>query len=422
MKGLVLQIKGKYAYIVDENGEFARIINKEYKAGQEINISPQPCMHEKKAFSIKTIASLAAVLVLSFTLAATGYCFFTPFSYVTIDINPSLEFSVNYFDMVIGINAINDDAKHLVENKEFSLKYKNVSSAAEKIIDEAVAQGYVKVQHENPVVVAVVSDSSNRADIIVNQISIKIKDKFDKNNIKGDIVPVKADKKQREEAQTMHISAGKLALIKKLENKSLQKMQQTKDNGNETNENKKDIMQSELEMKIDNNIEHPENSIVNRIKNKIENKIKSNNADKITKNGGNKKDSLNNVKENHTDKETQRQSNEAKDTGDIAQTLKQKTNDLTNITVRELVKKLKNKQTDQFQKNKDEKVKLKDKTQKEEIKENQDESKGKAKDEQGNNGRRINENKEKKEKAEQTIEQNPDEDNKIKKNLKVPQN
>lgn len=422
MKGLVLQIKGKYAYIVDENGEFARIINKEYKAGQEINISPQPCMHEKKAFSIKTIASLAAVLVLSFTLAATGYCFFTPFSYVTIDINPSLEFSVNYFDMVIGINAINDDAKHLVENKEFSLKYKNVSSAAEKIIDEAVAQGYVKVQHENPVVVAVVSDSSNRTDIIVNQISIKIKDKFDKNNIKGDIVPVKADKKQREEAQTMHISAGKLALIKKLENKSLQKMQQTKDNGNETNENKKDIMQSELEMKIDNNIEHPENSIVNRIKNKIENKIKSNNADKITKNGGNKKDSLNNVKENHTDKETQRQSNEAKDTGDIAQTLKQKTNDLTNITVRELVKKLKNKQTDQFQKNKDEKVKLKDKTQKEEIKENQDESKGKAKDEQGNNGRRINENKEKKEKAEQTIEQNPDEDNKIKKNLKVPQN
>lgn len=422
MKGLVLQIKGKYAYIVDENGVFARIINKEYKAGQEINISPQPCMHEKKAFSIKTIASLAAVLVLSFTLAATGYCFFTPFSYVTIDINPSLEFSVNYFDMVIGINAINDDAKHLVENKEFSLKYKNVSSAAEKIIDEAVAQGYVKVQHENPVVVAVVSDSSNRADIIVNQISIKIKDKFDKNNIKGDIVPVKADKKQREEAQTMHISAGKLALIKKLENKSLQKMQQTKDNGNETNENKKDIMQSELEMKIDNNIEHPENSIVNRIKNKIENKIKSNNADKITKNGGNKKDSLNNVKENHTDKETQRQSNEAKDTGDIAQTLKQKTNDLTNMPVKELVKKLKNKQTDQFQKNKDEKVKLKDKTQKEEIKENQDESKGKAKDEQGNNGRRINENKEKKEKAEQTIEQNPDEDNKIKKNLKVPQN
>ena len=400
MKGLVLQIKGKYAYIVDENGVFARIINKEYKVGQEINISSQPCMHEKKAFSIKTIASLAAVLVLSFTLAATGYCFFTPFSYVTIDINPSLEFSVNYFDMVIGINAINDDAKHLVENKEFSLKYKNVSSAAEKIIDEAVAQGYVKAQQENPVVVAVVSDSSNRADIIVNQISIKIKDKFDKNNIRGDIVPVKADKKQREEAQTMHISAGKLALIKKLENKSLQKMQQTKDNGNETNENKKDIMQSELEMKIDNNIEHPENSIVNRIKNKIENKMHNKAGNK---NRQNKKDSLPNSlpnKENHTDKETQRESGEVKDVRDEADITgilkeKEKRNDLTNMPVKELVKKLKNKQKDQSVNNEDERIKVKDKTQKEEIKENQDESKNRVKDQEVKRGKRINENKEK---------------------------
>lgn len=385
MKAMVLQVNGKYAYVVCEDGMFIKIINNQYEAGQEIVISDQTQIYPSKSFSFKTFASLAAAFIVIFTLAATGYCFFTPFSYVTIDINPSLELSVNYFDMVIGISALNDDANNIVKNKQISLRYKNVSSAAEEIIDEAVVQGYVNKEQENPILVAVVADNSRKADIIVNQISIKIKDKFHKNNIKGDVVPLKVDKKQREEAQKVHISAGKLALIKKIENEELQKTQEKIQDQKRTTENKKEMSQSKIKVdsKIQNNSHDSRfDNIADKIKNKIENRIQ--------KTIQNKYENIQN-KENHTNKGIEHKKDESKSReGSI---LKEKTNDLENMAVKELVKRLKNKQTDQPAKHMDEKQQVEDITQGQKTKIKQNESKNEQKNQKDKNDRKINENK-----------------------------
>lgn len=383
MKGLVLQANKKYAYVVNEDGMFVKIINRGYKVGQEILIPFHEGIYESNSLSLKTVVSLAAVFVLVFALTATGYCFFTPFSYVTIDINPSLELSVNYFDMVISINPLNDDAKHLVENKEKLLRYRNVSSAAEKIIDEAVSQGYFKEQQDNPVLVGVVADNSNRAEVIANEVSVKIKDRFDKNNIKGEVLPFKADKKQREEAKELHLSAGKLALIKQLENKVL--IEKNEKDIKIAGESKKNQAESNFGSKIQNSIDNVKNkaqinnsknnvkdNITGKISNKIENTIEENNKNKIRQGEENKSNILQSKKthkdkqtdkeanketgekanegaykakrketEKQTGKETQRENIKAKKSEDV---IREKSEDLAHMPVRELVKKLKNKQ------------------------------------------------------------------------------
>ncbi len=54
---------------------------------------------------------MAAVAIIVF-----GGIYFTPVSYISIDINPSIELSINTFDRVIGVSASNEDGEEIVNS------------------------------------------------------------------------------------------------------------------------------------------------------------------------------------------------------------------------------------------------------------------------------------------------------------------
>ena len=92
---------------------------------------------KKQRTGIRVLAAAAACLVL---LAAGGsWLYFSPTAEISVDINPSVELSVNRFDRVISVQGWNEDGQKLAES--LNLRYADCEDAVEQILGtDQVAQ------------------------------------------------------------------------------------------------------------------------------------------------------------------------------------------------------------------------------------------------------------------------------------------
>lgn len=77
-------------------------------------------------------AYAAACACLLLALLGGRWLYFTPTAAISIDINPSLELSVNRFDRVITVTGFNEDGQVL--SSTLDVKYKNYAQAVEQIL------------------------------------------------------------------------------------------------------------------------------------------------------------------------------------------------------------------------------------------------------------------------------------------------
>lgn len=77
-------------------------------------------------------AYAAACACLLLVLLGGRWLYFTPTAAISIDINPSLELSVNRFDRVIAVTGFNEDGQAL--SSALNVKYKNYTQAVEQIV------------------------------------------------------------------------------------------------------------------------------------------------------------------------------------------------------------------------------------------------------------------------------------------------
>lgn len=75
--------------------------------------------------------ALACVCLL-LVLIGGPWMYFTPTAEISIDINPSIELSLNRFDRVIAVTAYNEDGQEL--SRELNVKYKNYAEAVDEIL------------------------------------------------------------------------------------------------------------------------------------------------------------------------------------------------------------------------------------------------------------------------------------------------
>ena len=81
-----------------------------------------------------------ALACLMIALGGMGGLYFTPTSVISIDVNPSLELSVNRFDRVVGVTSYNEDGRALVQ--ELTLTHQNYAEAVEQVLDSPAAVSY----------------------------------------------------------------------------------------------------------------------------------------------------------------------------------------------------------------------------------------------------------------------------------------
>lgn len=153
----------------------------------------------------KILYGAAAFCALIFAVGIFGFysAYTSPSSYVSIDINPSMELTLNRFNIVIDAKGYNDDGEKALESIELSGM--NYTDAIEKLLESSQLQSYFSSDYE--LVFTVISE--NQQEIIEGIESTSGYQKY------GSCC-LTADYETREEAQNAGMSVGKYRAYQQL--------------------------------------------------------------------------------------------------------------------------------------------------------------------------------------------------------------
>jgi uncharacterized membrane protein len=217
-RGLVVKISDGYCVVLTGKGTYERIPvpRQGARVGAEVSYSYQ-------AVSSPIFKPMA--LVASFLLLFVCYSLFNQSSlpvavaYVSLDINPSLELSVDKNLDVIGVKYFNDDAANLL--KQERLQGKNLYEALGVVVEQAIAKNYIKTGQENLIVSTVTpsgTSSSSAGPPCIAQQSIQqfLEKSINQGGLTGEVRTYSATGEFRTEAESNGLSPGKYLIYRQL--------------------------------------------------------------------------------------------------------------------------------------------------------------------------------------------------------------
>jgi hypothetical protein len=226
--------------------------------GQEIILKSQS---KRNTVLIRRSACAAAAVII---MSTTAWAYGTPYSYVSLDINPSIEYSVNRFDRVLSCSAVNGDGADIVE--ELRVNHKKIQDAVSETIRKIATEGYFEGEGTENIIIAASSKSDRKSEYLVGQLKETAEKEVDENGLDVELESVGVGQEYVQEAQELGITPGKLVLVDRLRN-----------SGKQLNEEE-----------VSTWLESPVKDIMKQIKeNKREEKEAFENGSGKSKNGGN---------------------------------------------------------------------------------------------------------------------------------------
>ncbi|MBR6627915.1 MAG: hypothetical protein IKL04_08070 [Lachnospiraceae bacterium] len=136
-------------------------------------------------------------------------------SVISIDINPSIEITVNKHDKVIAANALNEDAQIVLQGMD--LKNVDLDIALNAIIGSLLKNGYLDEVY-NVVNVCVENDDEERAGQLGDLVSGEISSLFDEKDLIGGVNTqlCTRDDENKKLADSYGVSVGKLNLAQEV--------------------------------------------------------------------------------------------------------------------------------------------------------------------------------------------------------------
>ena len=232
MKAAVMKIEGKKAIVMLDDGSMQYIRNNNYSVGEELEITAG----ENAAGNLDRIivftrrnmpvvaAAAAFVIMLSggLTIANTHEN-----SVVTLDINPSLKYSLNVFDKVIDMDSYNDDGAEIVSKIAVDVKGKNLENAVKQTLDELDRTGYVE---ENTAVVVTLNSKTKSEDELETQVMGSVDNWNEEKSLEDegksiDVETVKVTPQMADSAEDKNVSPGKIYIVGKLKEQVLEEVE-----------------------------------------------------------------------------------------------------------------------------------------------------------------------------------------------------
>ena len=158
-------------------------------------------------------AAVLVVLLGTGMVAANG----APVSVMTMDVNPSLKYTVNPFDRVIGLDAYNGDGEELMEGLLESVRGKKIDVALDLTLDALREAAYLEGE-DTTLIITVSSQFAGNADRIKTQVLSKAESWNENQDSSGsismDVVEVEQD--VMADAAAKGVSPGKLYITRQL--------------------------------------------------------------------------------------------------------------------------------------------------------------------------------------------------------------
>jgi len=220
MKSVVVEIKAGYAAVLSEDGCISKIKNKNYIIGQVI---------EMKSSKFKNINKLVMCSALTAMIAIAGgitlWAYKTPYSYVSLDVNPSIEYSLNRFDKVISVTAVNDDGQEILNELELDkLENQNIEDAVTETVNQISKDGYFDNSIDNDIdggiIIATSGEYLDKSDKLAEKLQKSLENEIEEigEDIKLETISVGLERVQK--AKELGVTPGKLNLVEKLQNSS----------------------------------------------------------------------------------------------------------------------------------------------------------------------------------------------------------
>lgn len=212
----IVDLHGRFAAALTEDGQFVRIRNKKYELGQRVLLEQveRGAAPVRRRIHITAFASVAAGFLLLMLGGFAGYR--APVGVVSLDVNPSIEYTVNCFDRVLDIAAVNEDAQPILTRlDENALLFQPVDTAVEQTIEALRNSGYFPAETENDVVLSVSSYSEPHAERLAERLEEQTAMQQDLN-----VISISVSRGDVNAAHALGASAGKLYLVERLRESS----------------------------------------------------------------------------------------------------------------------------------------------------------------------------------------------------------
>ena len=214
MKGIVLEIRGKTAAVLREDGVIVTTRQK-CAVGDTIELKAEKVRFPGNA--ARNIAAAAAVFVLVgagggvYTYQNVSAC-----SYVSLDVNPSMEFVLNRRNRVIEAAACDDDAENIVKIiNDRNIQNMEITDAVETACEVMKENGYLGDEETNYILLNVSSDQDIRKEELTEEIMALFDDR------EGvEAVATGSSVEDRNKARDLGVSPGMYQEIRMIEKNS----------------------------------------------------------------------------------------------------------------------------------------------------------------------------------------------------------
>lgn len=218
MKTVVVDIKDGFAAVLSQDGSITKITDKGYMIGQVIKMKDNKIYKAKKF-----IASAAAIAVVAVTGGIGAWAYNTPYTYVSLDVNPSIEFSVNRFDQVIDVTAVNDDGEDILnEINADNLNNQPIEEAIIETVNQISENGYFDGTDEGVVsgggiVISTSSEDEEKADELAGELQEAVEGQVHENGEAVEVEAISVGLERVQQAKKLGVTPGKLNLVQKLQ-------------------------------------------------------------------------------------------------------------------------------------------------------------------------------------------------------------
>lgn len=155
--------------------------------------------------------AMIALVALALVVSGIGYTGELTESYVSIDINPSLELTLSPSETVTEVRAMNEDAVALLYGE--ALVGMQIEEALDKVVDLAIEMGYIDESGENAIKYVAINGNLEKENQLSTLIQEKLQNGFSERGVNCQVL-AKFGNTTAAEAKLQRVSVGKMELIK----------------------------------------------------------------------------------------------------------------------------------------------------------------------------------------------------------------
>ena len=238
MKAVVLEIKEKWAAVLCEDGVIRKVKKGNFKVGDSFDFEAE---NHGKVVSIGSlrrnmVGSAAALFLIVAGVARTySYNNVLACSYVSLDINPSIEYTLNRQDKVVAVKGLNNDGQEIADEL-LSVRKTTLKEALKETKQLLTQKNYLKSGSSEDVLIDISANNSARTDALKKEALSVFGTELTKGEL--NLVLTESDLKEHKRASSLGISTGEYKQIQYIKNKS------ENVGDNQYNENKDYVLQA----------------------------------------------------------------------------------------------------------------------------------------------------------------------------------